>query len=214
MSLPVTRPLLYLITRGEAGPANFSQKKKEILDIVRAAVDAGVNLIQIREKDLEGRQLFEIVLAAVEIAAGSKTLILASERFDVAIAAGAHGVHLPARALASATVRKIVPGGFLIGVSTHNAGEIESAVSGEADFVTFGPIFDSSGKGPPVELDELSKICKQFPDLPVIALGGINETNLNATIDAGAAGIAAIRLLNDPVTLAEIAARVKQHNFR
>lgn len=214
MSLLDTRPLLYLITKGDAGPTNFSQKKKEILQIVHAAIDVGVSLVQIREKGLEGRQLFELVKAAVETAEGHEPRILVNERFDVAIAAGAHGVHLPAKALSAAVVRKSVPRFFLIGVSTHNTAEVESAVNGGADFVTFGPIFESPGKGSPVGLEELNIICKQFPVLPVIALGGIDEFNLSDTLDTGAAGIAAIRLLNDPATLAEIALRVKQHNFR
>jgi thiamine-phosphate pyrophosphorylase len=214
VSLFDTRPLLYLITQGEAGPTNFSQKKKEILQIVQAAIDVGVSLVQIREKGLEGRQLFELVKAAVEIAEGRETQILVNERFDVAIAAGANGVHLPAKALSAAVVRTSVPRLFLIGVSTHNTAEVESAVNGGADFVTFGPIFESPGKGSPVGLEELNIICKQFPDLPVIALGGVDESNLSDTLDAGAAGIAAIRLLNGPERLSEIAQRVKQHNFR
>lgn len=208
------RPILYLITKGELTPVNFSEKISEVLEVVEAAVQEGVNLVQIREKALEGRQLFEIVKAAVEIVSGSDTLILVNERFDVALAANAHGVHLPASALSASIVRNYVPVSFLIGVSTHNYGEVELAVEEGADLVVFGPVFSSPGKGSPVGVSELQRACHAIPDIPVLALGGVDETNIDSVIDAGAAGIAAIRLLNDRESLAGIAERVKRRKFR
>ena len=213
MTLPSTRPLLYLITEGWLDPTNFTAKKTDVLNVVREAAAAGVHLVQIREKKLEGRALFELVREAVAAAAGTATRIMVNDRIDVALAAEAHGVHLPAAALSVAVIRKHAPPAFLIGVSTHTSAGVCRAVNDGADFATCGPIFQSPGKGAPIGITELRKVCGDFADFPILALGGVDEANFKAVIDAGAAGIAAIRLFNDLTRLALIVERVKSRTF-
>lgn len=191
------KPIVYLITKGEADTANFTHKKKEILQVIRVAVESGVSLIQIREKNLTAHSLFELTESVSEITRTSGTKLLVNDRADIALAAGADGVHLPAAGLAADIVRKNFPPRFLIGVSTHSTAEASAAESNGADFVTFGPVFQSPGKGEPQGLARLNDVCKSLDACPVIALGGIDESNFAEVLKNGASGFAAIRFLND-----------------
>jgi thiamine-phosphate pyrophosphorylase len=173
---------------------------EKLLECIQRAVDLGVEYIQIREKDLSARDLFYLVSRAVEIAESSDTRILVNSRADVAIAAGAHGVHLPANSVAPALLRAIAPANFTIGVSCHTLDELTRAARESADFAVFGPIFETRGKGPALGLDALHTACKSTT-LPILALGGITWQNAPACIAAGAAGIAAIRLFQQTEVL-------------
>jgi thiamine-phosphate pyrophosphorylase len=157
-------------------------------------VDRGVEYIQIREKDLTARQLFELTARAVDIATGSRSSILVNDRADIAVATGAAGVHLRARSVAPERLRKALPRLPVIGVSCHSIEEIGAAQS--ADLIVFGPVFNTPGKGPPRGLDELAKAAASSR-IPVLALGGVNQNNFAACIASGAAGIAAIRMFQD-----------------
>src|SRR5689334_25279397 len=151
MPLKVTVPIIYPITSGAA-------TTPDILRLVQAAVDAEVPLFQIREKSLSARSLYELVVRAVSITRGSKTRLMVNDRVDVARAAGADGVHLTARSLPADVVRKICGPDFLIGVSTHTLDEARAAQAAGADFVVFGPIFETESKrafGEPQGLDKL-----------------------------------------------------------
>ena len=154
-----------------------------LLDLIRTQIALGVEYIQIREKDLSARELFQFTRAVVEARGGAASKILVNERADIAFAAGADGVHLPSRA-----PRETLPG-LLVARSCHTEEEVHRA---KVDFVTFSPIFESPGKGRPFGLDALRKAC-QAP-VPVFALGGITCENASACVEAGAAGIAGIRL--------------------
>ncbi len=193
--------LTYLITRGEARSSNFSIKKAEILETVRRAVDSKIKLIQIREKQLPAKLLFDLAFEASANTRGTGTKILINGRADIALAANADGVHLPADSLPADVTRLTFPKELIIGVSAHSHAEAEFAETKGADFVCFGPVFESPEKGEPKGLDELQRICKILDGFPVIALGGINETNYKSVLDRGAAGFAAIRFLNDPDSL-------------
>jgi len=189
-------PYLCLITPGETNPSNFEIQKNGILKTVRDAVDDGVDLIQVREKILPGRLLYELAKEVVEVLKNTNAIILVNDRPDVALAAGAHGVHLPETALSPAVVRQTF-GDLVIGVSTHSIeSAIEASTSG-ADYLFFGPVFETPGKGAPAGVDELGKVCSGVGTFPVIALGGIDETNAEQVLANGAAGIAAIRSLNE-----------------
>lgn len=197
MSDQLDKTLVYLITKGEATSANFSVKRKEILQIIAAATDVGIPLIQIREKDLTAKSLFELVSEAAKITTKTNTKLLVNDRADIALAAKADGVHLTVNSLSAGSIRRGFPKNFMIGVSTHSLEEAVLAASQDADFVTFGPIFATPDKGEPKGPDELRRVCQELAPFPVIALGGINETNCQIVLDNGARGFAAIRYLNE-----------------
>ena len=164
---------------------------RPLLEVVRDQMHLGVDYIQIREKDITARELFEFTLAVLETRAENRnhlpTKILVNSRLDVAIATGADGVHLPASAPA-----ETLPG-LIIARSCHTLDEVTTA---KADFVTFGPVFESPGKGSPLGLEQLRRACNLGKS--VYALGGVNWDNAAACLDAGSAGIAGIRLFQDP----------------
>jgi thiamine-phosphate pyrophosphorylase len=193
--------LIYLITRGEATSENFPEKSLEILQIVEAAVSAEISLIQIREKQLPARFVFELTEKAVQLTRNSRTKILVNDRADIALSARADGVHLTSLSLSTETIRRNFPKDFIVGVSTHTLDEAVSASRHGADFVTFSPIFRTPNKGEPKGLIELKKACAMLKSFPVVALGGIDETNYKSVLEAGATGFAAIRFLNQPENL-------------
>ena len=197
MKTPGGPPYVCLITEGKSNPENYQSEKLKLLDTAREAVEDGVNLIQIREKELPARLLFELVNATVKLVEGSDALVIVNERVDIAIAAGAGGVHLPQSSLPPSIVCERFRDELVIGVSTHSYLEAKAAAHAKADYILFGPVFPSPGKGEPVGVDALKEVCVGLEGFPVIALGGIDENNFEQTLTAGAAGIAAIRALND-----------------
>ena len=201
MNQPLQKPIIYLITEGDADSENFKLKKREILERVRLATENRVSLIQIREKNLTARLLFDLAEAAVEITKETDTRLLVNGRADIALAGGADGVHLPADGLLANVVRRSLPSDFLIGVSAHSAEEALDAKANAADFITFGPVFESPGKGEPHGVEVLNRVCKLVYPFPVIALGGIDESNYERVLENGASGFAAIRFLNDETRL-------------
>ncbi|MDX6559587.1 MAG: thiamine-phosphate pyrophosphorylase [Blastocatellia bacterium] len=206
MTLNLSKPILYLITRGATTEATTpdSEEFQQILKQVSAAVTAGVQLIQLREKQLPAQVLFELTAAVVSIARGSSTRILVNDRADVAAGAGADGVHLTTHSLTSDTIRNAFGAKFLIGASTHSLLEAREASRQGADFAVFGPIFPSPAKakyGAPLGLEKLSEAARGLTPFPLIALGGVSLENANQCLLAGASGIAGITLFGDPNTL-------------
>ncbi|MEQ1923098.1 MAG: thiamine phosphate synthase [Pyrinomonadaceae bacterium] len=205
MSLNLSDPIICLITKGEATPVNFDDASLQILDIVNVAVDENIPLVQIREKNLTAKLLFELTSKVVKITKGSATRVLVNDRADIAVAAGAAGVHLTSRSLPAEIIRKTFGTEFIIGVSTHDIDEAANAAARGVDFSVFAPVFETPGKGAAVGLSELTNVCDKLDPFPVIALGGVNRENYRSAIDAGAKGFAAIRSLNDPDELRGIA---------
>ena len=190
MPLNLPPPIIYPITSGK-------RESLDILQLVQAAVEAEVPLFQIREKSLPARELYELTSRAIEVTRGSKTRLLVNDRADIARAAGADGVHLTSQSLPADVVRNVFGSEFLIGVSTHSLEEARVARDSGADFVVFGPVFEKHGYSSPQGLDKLREVTSELGDFPVLAIGGISLDNIAACLDAGASGIAAIRLLND-----------------
>lgn len=158
------------------------------------AIRAGVDMVQVREKDLGARDLLDVVRCAVEAARGTPAAVMVNSRFDVALAARADGVHLPASGLAAADVRRASKGMLRIGVSTHSLDEARAAMAQGADFITFGPVFDTPSKrryGPPAGLERLREVVANVA-LPVYALGGIKPANVEKVIEIPVAGVAVI----------------------
>ena len=161
----------------------------DLLSHVNAAIHDGVNIIQVREKDLDARELYELVCRIRDAAVGTATKVLVNDRLDIALAARIDGVHLPANGLPAARVRPLVR---LLGCSTHTLDEALEAERAGVDFVIFGAVFETPGKNP-VGLEALRRVCTAVR-IPVLAIGGITAENTSEILDAGASGIAAIRL--------------------
>ena len=213
MPLNRNRPLLYLITSGATSEQTTSSSSgySEVLRLTEAAVAAGIDLVQIREKKLNTRVLFELASHAADLTRGTSTQLLINDRADVAAGAGADGVHLTTRSLPVAAVRKSFGAELLIGVSTHCAAEAEAARAGGADFVVFGPVFDPLSKpyGTPVGVQALSRVVSAVAPLPVIALGGVDLGKVAECGRAGVAGVAAITMFNNRDELTDVVKEVR-----
>jgi thiamine-phosphate pyrophosphorylase len=167
-----------------------------------AALDrAGVASLQLREKELPDAALHALALA---LRPAYSATLLVNGRADVAVLAGADGVHLPADGVPTAAVRRRFGAALLVGRSTHTVDEVERAAGEGADYVTFGPVFASPGKGEPVGLAALERAAAI--GIPVLALGGVGVAELPLVARAGAAGAAAIRLFQDLDTLPAVVA--------
>ena len=177
-----------------------------VLERIRAAVEASVDWIQIREKDLLTRELLALAREAVGIvqSRGDKALVMVNDRLDVALAAGAAGVHLggespPAREVVRWCRAGNAPAGFRIGLSCHSSETIREAENAGVDYALFGPVFDTPSKrsyGAPQGIARLKEVCAAVR-IAVIAIGGVNEQNAEECVRAGAAGIAAIRMFQE-----------------
>ena len=165
------------------------RRQGDLIAFAARAVREGVDMIQLREKDLPDKELFELACKIRNLAAGTKTTVLVNDRLDVALAVNAGGVHLPANGLPAERVRSFVK---LLGVSTHTIEESVAAEKSHADFIVFGPIFDTPGKNA-VGLAPLRTVVRAVK-IPVVAIGGITQATTQQVLDTGAAGIAGIRM--------------------
>jgi len=165
---------------------------------VRAASRAGVDLVQLRERDLDGGPLLRVVEACVEAVRGTRTRVVVNDRLDVAIAAGAHGVHLRADSFAAPHVRAHVASPFLVGRSIHSVGQaVEASAAGGLDYLVFGTVFPTASKPgrAAAGVTGLAAVTAATR-LPVLAVGGVTMQNLADVMAAGAAGAAAIGMFD------------------
>lgn len=208
-------PLLFYVTDRRAFASGEPRGTSLLLDTIARAAAAGVDAIQLREKDLSARALLELTQAALSRAPHSK--ILVNDRLDVALAAGAAGVHLGEESVAVADVVKFravgrTPAAFLIGRSCHSLDAALAAERAGADYVFFGPVFATPSKakfGPPQGAETLAAVCRAVR-IPVVAIGGITLENAASCVAVGAAGIAAIRLFQETRDLQGVARAVKR----
>jgi thiamine-phosphate pyrophosphorylase len=164
------------------------------LEVSARAASDGVEMIQIRAKQLSARDLAQLVRGALAQARQSK--IIVNTRTDIALACGAHGVHLPAESMAPHAIRRIAPEGFLIGASCHTPDELRAAEREGADFAVYGPVFPSVTKSlTPIGIEAFRQAVSRVR-LPVYALGGVTAENAPQCIQAGAAGVAGISLFH------------------
>lgn len=176
----------------------------------RELVAAGVDALQLREKDLDDRALYELAVRLRELAPPPFRLLV-NGRADLALAAGADGVHLPSSGVSVAALRQRFGKRLLIGRSTHRAEEIDRAREEGADYVTFGPVWATPGKeryGPPAGSEALRAACGR--GLPVLALGGLSRERLSAAAASGATGAAGIRLFFESEALPELVATARR----
>jgi thiamine-phosphate pyrophosphorylase len=203
-------PILCYVTdrRNLAGAGDRADSAARVERAIGRAIDAGADWIQLREKDLEAQPLEALVCAAVTISRG-RARIFVNDRLDVALTAGADGVHLGEKSLPIARVTswRAAAGrhDFAIGASCHSPEAVRAAERAGADYVFFGPIFATPSKtsfGPPQGLERLAAAC-EGARIPVIAIGGITDSNAEACLAAGCEGIAAIRMFQGEGGLAE-----------
>jgi thiamine-phosphate pyrophosphorylase len=201
-------PITYLITSGETTNATRCEDAEfqALLALVAHAVSAEITFVQLREKLLSARTLYELASRSAAIARGSATRILVNDRADVARAALCDGVQLTTRSLDAAVVRRAFGTDFLIGVSTHTLDEAQAARASGADLAVFGPVFDTPSKrayGPPLGLEALREAARALAPFPLVGIGGITEDNLSEVLRAGARGVAAIRMFANGQNLAK-----------
>jgi thiamine-phosphate pyrophosphorylase len=174
---------------------------RPLSELALDAARAGVDLFQVREKDLHGRALLALVESVMTAVAGTALRVVVNGRADVAFLAGAHGVHLPECGLPVGEVRRVFPG-LLVGVSCHDAGAVERAAEAGADFAVLGPVYATPGKDRPLGAAELARAARAAR-VPVFAIGGIDARTAPSAWQAGAHGVAAIRaFLDAPVAAA------------
>ena len=230
-----SKPILCCVTdRRSLQAAPQESLIEALLQKIGTLAAAGVNWIQLREKDLSGKESAALARQALERVsklaqheqAGTSGLprILVNDRLDVALSENAGGVHLGENSLPAQEAKRLllafrtlhtVPRDFLIGVSCHSLEAAHSAVSAGADYIFFGPVFGTPSKaayGAPQGLERLAEVCRSL-EIPVLAIGGITLTNAAACLSAGASGIAAIRLFQDFADPASVVQTVRRRHF-
>jgi thiamine-phosphate pyrophosphorylase len=168
--------------------------RRPLVDVVEECLDAGLRAVQLREKDLPGRALFDVAERLVEAARRRQARVIVNDRLDVALGAGAAGVQRTHASLPTGVLRRLAPPPFLIGASVHARAEAVAAAGEGADYLVFGPIYDTPSKrafGAPQGLRALEDVASAVR-CPVLAVGGITPARTAEVLRAGARGVAAI----------------------
>jgi thiamine-phosphate pyrophosphorylase len=196
MTPGLPRPVICLVTdRHRVRPAGTDS----VVRLARGAATAGVDIIQVRESTLDDRNLARLVRAVVEAVRSTPARVVVNDRTDVALAAGAHGVHLRAESISAARVRELAPADFLIGRSVHTRSEAVAAAESGVDYLVAGTVYPTASKpegGPLLGVDGLRDLVRAV-DVPVLAIGGVTADNVKDIAASGAAGVAAIGLFAD-----------------
>ena len=183
------QPVVCMITDRRRFPAEDA-----LVQRVAAVAAAGVTLVQVREQDMEARDLSRLVARCVTAVRNTRTRILVNDRLDVALTSGAHGVHLRGDSIPASRARALAPIGFLIGRSVHTVAEAVTAhAEGGLDYLLFGTVFATASKPgqPPAGVQALADVVRATP-VPVLAIGGITSETVPQLKETGCAGFAAI----------------------
>jgi thiamine-phosphate pyrophosphorylase len=194
---------LYLIT-------DRKQVKMPLPDAIRLALQGGVRAVQLREKDLPVRDLLALARELRTITEQFNAKLFINDHVDVAKAVNADGVHLGQESMPVEAARKIVGKEMLIGVSTHTKEEARAAEAGGADFLTFGPVFETPSKvqyGTPVGISELKNV-KNDIHIPILAIGGMVSGNIRFALGAGADGVALISAILSAEDIKEASSKI------
>ncbi len=193
--MKITLPKIYPITDRELSGLSHAEQVEQF-------AAAGASLIQIRDKDASSKDLLSDVLRSVEIAHRYEAKVIVNDRVDIAMMAGADGVHLGQNDLPPSAARRLLGDRGIIGFSTHSIKQIRAAVAeGTADYLAFGPIFETSTKldhDPVVGLEQLAKIRHDIGDIPLVAIGGISVHTVSRVLESGADSAAMISEFHKP----------------
>ena len=195
MTRGLSEPIFCLVTDGRRTPRD-PEDVDELVELVRHAAAAGVNLVQVRERHLDDRHLVALTRAIVHGVEGTAARVVVNDRVDIALAGGADGVHLRADSPPTGAVRAMVPEEFLIGRSVHGEAEAIAAARTGVDYLILGTIFPTASKPAGATwlgLEALKRAAREI-HVPILAIGGITADNVGSLAAAGAAGFAAIGL--------------------
>jgi thiamine-phosphate pyrophosphorylase len=198
---------LYLVTDRK------HTRRRPLLDVVEAALQGGVDAVQLREKDLPVAELFALACKLGELCRHYGARLLINDRVDVATMARAGGVHLPVNSFTPPDARRLLGPAGLIGCSTHSLEEARAAADGGADFIVFGPVFDTPSKrpfGPPVGLSALAEVTRSV-SLPVLAIGGLTAERVDVARRHGARGVAVVSAILEAVDPRAAAGALRAH---
>ena len=187
-------PVIYPLTNREISGLSHAEQ-------VRQLTKAGATLIQLREKDLSAGEFLAEAFPAVRMARENGAKVILNDRIDIAMMTQADGVHLGQGDLPPASARRILGEDAVIGISTHDLEQVKQASEQPIDYIAFGPIFDTATKSdrePVTGLKALAEIRKLIPDIPIVAIGGINAENIKDVLDTGANCVAVINAVLDP----------------
>jgi len=201
--MSLERPVICVVTRARG--LRGSQEQSSLLRRLAAAMQAGASMIQVRERHMDDRGLLSFVRELIGLSTGTTCKVVVNDRADIALAAGAHGVHLKSDSVSVADARRVMPAGALVGRSVHSATEAAAVASaGGCDYLIFGTVYPSSSKAedhPVAGVEALDRVARSVR-LPVIAIGGINAARASQVREAGAAGVAAISFFSEAPDIA------------
>lgn len=193
-------PSVYPITDPDISGLTVSEQ-------IRRFADGGATLVQIRDKHSTSRAFYDGAVEGLKVARERDVRLLINDRVDIALVCGADGVHLGQEDMGPEQARRLLGDKAIIGFSTHTIAQVENAIKLPVDYIAFGPIFPTSTKeeaDPVVGLDLLAEAKSLAGEMPVVAIGGINETNIGSVMKAGADSAAVIRsILNRPRSIAD-----------
>ena len=204
--MPRSIPRLYVVTDRQQTAG------RPLEEVAAAAARGGVGMVQLREKDLTARELFDLGARLQDVLTPHGIPLLINDRLDVALALDAAGAHLAGHSLSPAQARRVLGPDKLLGVSTHGLDEARQAMRAGVDFIVFGPVFDTPSKrqyGAPQGLQRLAEIVAHVT-CPVIAIGGIDAANMPQVLQTGAHGVAMIRAVLAAPDPCEAAQRLRQ----